>query len=97
MFGSSVNYKNLVSAGAVIIDVRNASEYNAGHISQAKNIPLELLKQSLTSLKTTNKPVITVCRSGMRSGMAAHILAQAGIEVYNGGAWNALEKKIKQK
>jgi rhodanese-related sulfurtransferase len=38
--------------------------------------------------------VITVCRSGSRSGMAKSILKSAGIEVYNGGPWNVLKSKI---
>jgi phage shock protein E len=38
--------------------------------------------------------LITVCRSGSRSSMAKSILASAGIEVYNGGPWNSLEKKL---
>jgi rhodanese-related sulfurtransferase len=42
-----------------------------------------------------NKPIITVCRSGSRSGMAKRIIQSAGIEVYNGGPWNVLIEKIK--
>jgi rhodanese-related sulfurtransferase len=41
-----------------------------------------------------NKPIITCCRSGARSGMAKSVLAAAGVEVSNGGAWFMLEKKL---
>lgn len=95
LFGSTaVNYKELVSNGAIIVDVRSASEYQAGHIPGSKNFPLDTIRTKLTEIKKTNKPVITVCRSGARSGMAKGILKSSGIEVYNGGAWNSLISKL---
>jgi len=92
--GTSVNYKELVSNGAIIVDVRSASEYKAGHIPGSKNFPLDTIRTKLTEIKKTNKPVITVCRSGARSGMAKGILKSSGIEVYNGGPWNSLISKL---
>ena len=62
--GSSVNYKELVNKGAVIVDVRSKAEYNAGHISGSKNIPLDTIRTKITELKKLNYPIITVCRSG---------------------------------
>jgi len=39
-----------------------------------------------------SKPLILVCRSGNRSGMATTMLQNNGAtEVYNGGAWDSLE------
>ena len=92
--GTSVNYKELVSNGAIIVDVRSSSEYKAGHIPGSKNFPLDSIRTKLTELKKTNKPVITVCRSGARSGIAKGILKGAGIEVYNGGPWTSLKSKL---
>ncbi len=92
--GASVNYKELVSNGAIIVDVRSASEYKAGHIPGSKNFPLDIIRTKLTELRKTNKPVITVCRSGARSGMAKGILKSGGIEVYNGGPWTSLKSKL---
>lgn len=92
--GTSVNYKELVSNGAIIVDVRSASEYKAGHIPGSKNFPLDTIRTKLNEIKKTNKPVITVCRSGARSGMAKGILKSSGIEVYNGGPWNSLISKL---
>ena len=37
--GASVNFKELVSNGAIIVDVRSASEYKAGHIPCSKISP----------------------------------------------------------
>ena len=92
--GSSVNFKELVSKGAVIIDVRSAGEYKAGHVQGSKNYPLDNIRSKVAELKKMSKPVITVCRSGSRSGIAKGILKSAGIEVYNGGAWTSLKNKI---
>lgn len=92
--GTSPDYKALVSNGAVIVDVRSAGEYSAGHIPGSRNYPLEGISGRIQDLKKTNKPVITVCRSGARSGIAKNILKSAGIEVYNGGPWNSLAGKI---
>ena len=89
-----IDFKELIKQGAVIVDVRTASEYNSGHIPGSLNIELEKVKASIQLLKKKNNPVITVCRSGNRSGVAVNLLKADGIEVYNGGAWNDLQKKI---
>ena len=93
-FTPSADFAKLIKEGAVIVDVRTKSEYLAGHIDGSKNIPLDIIKKETASLKKLNKPIVTVCRSGNRSGMAKAILSSAGIEVYNGGAWTSLKRKI---
>lgn len=95
LFSSSINYRELLDRGGVIIDVRSPAEFNTGHIHNSINIPLDQIPQKTTYLKKLNKPVITVCRSGNRSGMAKVILNTAGVQVYNGGAWNSLQQKIR--
>ncbi|WP_298391280.1 rhodanese-like domain-containing protein [Hydrotalea sp.] len=92
--GKKVDYQELQNRGAIIIDVRTPAEFKTGHIRGAVNIPVDQIKIKTTELKKKNKPVITCCRSGARSGMAKSVLAAAGIEVYNGGAWFMLEKKL---
>lgn len=92
--GASVNYKELITNGAIIVDVRTAGEYKAGHIPGSKNYPLDNIQSKVAELKKFKKPVITVCRSGNRSGMAKGILKSAGIEVYNGGPWTSLKNKL---
>lgn len=92
--GTTVNYKELVTNGAIIVDVRTTGEFKAGHIPGSKNFPLDNIRTKVAELKKLNKPVITVCRSGARSGVAKGILKSAGIEVFNGGAWTSLKSKI---
>lgn len=93
--GPSVDYASLMQAGAQIIDVRTKMEYAGGHIQGSVNIPLQELQQGLQKINK-DKPVIICCASGMRSASAKSILAQKGFkEVYNGGSWTGLERKLK--
>ncbi len=91
--GPSVDFKNLVDSGAVIIDVRSREEYRQGHIKNSINLSLDSVEQNLSRLDK-NKVIITCCASGMRSGKAQSILKKYGFEVYNGGNWYRLESKI---
>jgi rhodanese-related sulfurtransferase len=64
---------------AVVLDVRDESEFAAGHIADAKNIPLAKLAERANELrKYQQKPVIVHCQSGVRSGNACSQLKQAG-------------------
>lgn len=92
--GTTIDFKELVNNGAIIIDVRSPGEYKSGHIKGSRNLPLDTIRSKVNDLKKLDKPVITVCRSGARSGMAKGILKSAGIEVYNGGPWFSLQNKI---
>jgi phage shock protein E len=94
LFRPKADLAKLVKEGAVIVDVRTKSEFQAGHIEGSKNIPLDGVKTQVQQLKKSGKPVITVCRSGNRSAMAKSILSSAGIEVYNGGAWTSLKRQL---
>ncbi len=90
-----VNFAKLVNEGAQIIDVRSPGEYKTGHIKGSINIPVDQLQQQLSKLKN-NKPVITCCASGMRSGMAKRVLLSNGFTaVHNGGGWSGLQQKIR--
>jgi rhodanese-related sulfurtransferase len=69
-----INHKN-----ALILDVREQSEYDAGHILSSKLIPLGKLGERLGELeKYRDRPVITVCRSGQRSAAASALLGKKG-------------------
>lgn len=92
-FGPKVDYAELVKNGAQIIDVRSKGEFNGGHIKGSVNIPLDTISGNMKKIKK-DKPVITVCASGMRSGIAKGQLQSAGYEAYNGGSWAGLQNKI---
>jgi rhodanese-related sulfurtransferase len=66
---------------ALILDVREQSEWADGHIAKARHIPLGKLKDRVSELeKHKGKPIIAVCRTGSRSGSACHTLKKAGFE-----------------
>lgn len=65
--------------GALIIDVRESSEWAGGHIAGATHIPLGSLGKKVNSL-ARDRDIIVVCQSGMRSGTAAKQLRAAGFE-----------------
>ncbi len=86
-FGNT-KIKDALKAGAVIIDVRTAHEYDQGRISQSVNIPVDKIAANFERIKAMKKPVVLCCASGMRSGMAAGTLRNKGLkDVYNGGSW----------
>lgn len=63
----------------VLIDVRTPDEFKSGHVAKAKNIPLNTISKKMKSIPK-DKPVVLICRTGSRSGMAARQLAGAGYE-----------------
>jgi phage shock protein E len=79
--------KALVAKGALIVDVRSPREFQEGHVKGSVNYPLDSLKMHLAELKKKNRPIITVCRSGARSGVGQSMLKNHGLEAYNGGPW----------
>lgn len=93
--GPSVDYKELVRNGAIILDVRTPGEFSSGHIKGAINIPVDQLSKNLAKLKDKNKTIITCCASGMRSASAKGILKSNGYtDVHNGGGWGSLQSNI---
>lgn len=71
----------LYNHDALMLDVRENSEFTDGHIPNAKHIPLGQLGQRMSELdKYKGKPIVAVCRSGSRSGHACGMLRKAGFE-----------------
>jgi len=89
-----VNFKEIYENGAIIIDVRTKGEFSQGNFKGAVNIPLDKIQNKIKDIKGKNKPVIAVCKSGMRSGQAASILKRNGVDAYNGGPWTSLNSKF---
>ncbi len=79
--------------GALVLDVREPAEFEAGHLPRARHIPLgELARRVDEIAKFKETPVIVTCRSGARSGSACRTLRNAGFtNVHNLkggiGAW----------
>ncbi|HQT99086.1 MAG TPA: rhodanese-like domain-containing protein [Acidimicrobiales bacterium] len=84
----------LVEGDAVLVDVRQPEEFDAGHAPMATLVPLSELPDHLDELPR-DALVVCVCRSGARSRRAALFLSEAGFDVANveGGmlAWAAAD------
>jgi rhodanese-related sulfurtransferase len=71
----------LLSAGALLIDVRTEAEFRRGAIRSSKNIPLFRIRQEVESLDPARKLII-YCQTGSRSSIAAFMLNQRGFDCY---------------
>lgn len=81
-----------VRDGAMLLDVREPSEWEAGHAELAHHIPLGQLGASVAQLPR-DRQIVAVCRSGGRSGAATKALIEQGFDAINleGGmqSWEA--------
>ncbi|HEX2077877.1 MAG TPA: rhodanese-like domain-containing protein, partial [Longimicrobium sp.] len=59
------------------VDVRNSSEYAAGHLAGAANLPLGRLAERLDELPR-GRTLVVHCQSGARAGVAIGLLASRG-------------------
>ena len=75
-----INHKN-----ALILDVREQGEYDAGHILNSKLVSLGKLAERIGELeKYRERPIVVVCRSGQRSAAACALLGKRGFtQAYN--------------
>ena len=74
--------------GAVVLDVRYASEYAAGHVPGAVNASYTRLPLTLADRVPAGRTVLVHCASGARAAAAAAFLARTGHDVrYVGGAF----------
>ena len=87
--GTNNLVKEYKDKGAVIIDVRTPWEFEEGHVPGSVLIELNAIPESVERIKAMDKPVILVCRTGARASSAQAYLRRFGIDVINGGPWQA--------
>ncbi|HEY8607066.1 MAG TPA: rhodanese-like domain-containing protein [Noviherbaspirillum sp.] len=77
---STLQATQLINQGrALILDVRDPAAFNAGHLRDAKNIPIKELSNRIGELdKFKAKTAIVVCQSGAQAGKVASRLKAAG-------------------
>lgn len=82
--------------GAMVIDVRTAGEFVAGHLAGAVNLPLNEIETSLSRrVKDKNQVLLLHCQSGARSGVARRKLIALGCpHVYNMGSYTRAERIV---
>ena len=64
-------------SGARLIDVRTPEEFEGGHLTEAELIPVDDLARGAEAWDR-RRPIVTVCRSGIRSARAARVLRELG-------------------
>lgn len=69
--------------GVVVLDVREAAEFDMGHLPTAVNVPrgvLEFRVGAHPALTDPQQPILLYCKNGGRSTLAAHTLKQMGFD-----------------
>jgi hydroxyacylglutathione hydrolase len=66
-----------VAPGMIVLDVRNRSEWDEGHVPGARHIPLAELTARLEELRGSG-PIAVHCQGGGRGAVAASVLSAAG-------------------
>lgn len=71
---------NLINRqNAVVLDVREQTEYDAGHIINSRLISARALKERIGELeKFRERPIVVVCHSGSRATAATALLNREG-------------------
>lgn len=65
----------------VVLDVRSAAEWRAGHVEGSIHVPYQQLRDGIPDeLRAEDKPLAVVCGSGVRSALAASILKRSGAD-----------------
>ena len=73
--------ERLLERGAVqVLDVREKTERDEGYIPGSLHVPFRLLRDVGADSVDTEKPVVTICETGMRASIAASVLTAAGVE-----------------
>ena len=81
------------TGNALILDIRDTTEFGGGRIPKSKNIPMAEIGKRIDEIsKFKDKPVVITCRAMGRAGSAARLLKQRGFtDVYQlsggFGAW----------
>jgi rhodanese-related sulfurtransferase len=76
---SRAEAREMLDAGAQLVDVRADHEWEAGHLPGATHIELPELASRIGEIDK-DRPVIIYCRTGNRSDMATVALAEAGYD-----------------
>ena len=83
---SAVDYKQLISEGATLVDVRSDEEFAQGSLEGAVHVPHDQAATRLDAFGAKDEPVVLFCRAGGRAGRVKKLLESKGwTQVYNAG------------
>lgn len=73
----------MMQQGATLLDVREPSEFDAGHLPESVHIPrglLEFMVGNHPKLSDFDQPLVVYCKNGGRSTLAADLLQKMGFK-----------------
>jgi rhodanese-related sulfurtransferase len=90
-------YKAMVAQGDphVLIDIREDSEWEAGHAKGAVHIGKGVIERDIeTKVPEKDTPMVLYCGGGFRSALAADVLQQMGYSkvISLDGGWRAIQQ-----
>jgi rhodanese-related sulfurtransferase len=85
--------------GAVIIDVRSATEFGIGHLPRAINVPLDEVEELLPRrVKDKDRVILMHCQTGARSGMAKKKAGNMGYaQAFNLGSYDRAARIVSRR
>jgi rhodanese-related sulfurtransferase len=89
---NDIDFKQLITDGAFLVDVRTEAEFAEAHVKGSTNIPLHTIPNELERFKNYSN-IIVFCKSGGRSSQAkAYLEVNGFINVINGGTWEFINQ-----
>ncbi|QKJ25566.1 rhodanese-like domain-containing protein [Aquiluna borgnonia] len=89
--------ESAIDNGAFVLDVREADEFQAGHVPNARHIALNTVPDQLALIPADSR-IWVICQAGGRSMKAANFLEAQGYDVVSvaggTGQWIAAGKKV---
>ena len=61
---------------AMLVDLRDAKDFRAGHISGSRNVPYSQLDNHIEELRASTRPIIFICNLGQVAGSALQKVGQ---------------------
>lgn len=93
-FGNS-KLKQALQRGAIVVDVRPANEFDAGHARGSINIPVDRIDINIERLKNMGHPLIICSSPDFPSSSVVRTLKARGVEhVLDGGNWQSILRLV---
>ena len=91
-----VKSKKHYGRGAIIIDVRTATEFDFGKIRDSINIPVDRININLKRVGHMKKPIVVCTNSDFKNEKSIAVLKANGVkEIYNGGNWTKIWRMMR--
>ena len=88
--------KEALRRGAVVIDIRTASEFDRGKVHDSINIPIDRININLKRIVQMKAPIIVCSNSDSENDRVIDVLKANGVkEIYNGGSWTKLSRMMR--